>query len=856
MRWRNRLHWFLILFIFTTSYLSSAELESYVYREDFEKNNPVKFWTSSKKLPKPNITYTLEKNASSQGNQSLLVDVHIQGLKNQKKKWYYYLKIPLKSKPNLEGKLSFSMDIKISKESAKYVSLGLNLKYHPISSGVYAFNKISTFDEWTKIEQEDLALATLGHANNWIAKNLYGGELDSVGRGVESVVMLIKGRGAKHIQFHIDNLELRGTQLNHKKFITHTQRSWNHYLLSIKEEIRKIKKMRKALPPLTDISTTNLMPIERERYLLNKRYLLKIDALLAEIEERNEKKLYFKPQKVEALKRSIEVYQNNFNALKAKENLTLYKFPALKYYRLDGYNTPHLEKATSYKLRMTAGEYQSIAMLMQSNHHNETYRVETTDFESKNQNNISKKHLDLYIAKIWYQAGQRNTHRENKVLTQELLLKDETLLNVDLKTATNYLNVVDTQSGLEKYINISNPHKRFPKKDRVTFNDSRHLKPFKFDSAQHKLLWGIIHIPENTASGLYRTTILIKNTLGNIEKRIPIEVDVLPFTLEKSDLTYGLYYHGTINEHVKSISTYQKRSKQLEIELRDMKNHGVLYPTSYDGSVDKLEKLLKIREEIGFPKDKFYSLGVLTYQSNLAQRIKRFKKKLKEYGYADDSLYVYALDEATEEELVEEKEDLIIAQKADAKIFVAGHAYTHKYIGDLLDTFVYAGGALNRDAKKQVKDWHESKGEIFAYASPQVGVENPEVYRRNFGCKLWKEGFDGAMNYAYQKQYGDFWNDFDTDKRRSNYREEAFTYPTTNGIVGTVQWEGYRAAITDVRYLSTLRNLMNNVTVEDAEIKEMKHWLESIDCDLDLYQLREEMIDKILYLLKREKSIH
>lgn len=853
MSWTYKLPLFLIVFIFNTSYVYSAGLEPYAYTENFEKNNPMKFWTASKNLPKPVITYTLDQNISSVGRQSLFVDAKIEGLKNQKKKWYYYLKIPLKKKPNLEGVLSFSMDMKINKEDAKHVAVGLNLKYYPTSSGLYSFSKLSTFDEWTQIKQENLALATVNHANNWISKNLYAGKLDNVGRGIDCIVILIRGRGAKHLQFHIDNIEIKGTQSNAKAFRKNTKKSWDKYLSFIKNELKEIKKSREALSSLGDISKKNLTPIEMKRYLRNKKYLSKIDALLVDIQEKNENKLYLKPHEVEVLKQTIEFYKNNISSLKAKENLTLYAFPALKYYRLNGNNTPKLEKAKKYKLRMTAGEYQSVAMLMKANHNYDTYSVENTDFISENQKTISKNYLDWYIAKIWYQAGHKNTHRENKVLTQELLLKDETLVKVDFKSKTNYLKVMDNKLGREKYINISNPNKKFPKKNRITFNDSHILKPFTFDSTRHKLLWGIVHIPKYTSAGLYTTTIHIKNSLGIIEKSVPIEIEVLPFHLDPSKLTYALYYHGTVNEKVAGISTYQKTSKQLKLELTDMKNHGVLYPTSYDENVNKLDTLLSIKERIGFPKDRFYSLGILTYKSKLRQKIKAFKKKLKEYNYDDASLYVYALDEATEEELLEEKEDLQMAHRADAKVFVAGHAYTHKYVGDLLDTFIYTGGALNTDAKKQVKDWHDAQAEIFAYASPQVGVENPEVYRRNFGCKLWKEGFDGAMNYAYQKQYGDFWNDFDSDKRHSNYREEAFTYPTTNGIVGTIQWEGYREAITDVRYLSTLKNLINSVHIKDEEVLEVNRWLDSIDCTSDLYQLRERVIDKILYLLAREK---
>ena len=72
------------------------------------------------------------------------------------------------------------------------------------------------------------------------------------------------------------------------------------------------------------------------------------------------------------------------------------------------------------------------------------------------------------------------------------------------------------------------------------------------------------------------------------------------------------------------------------------------------------------------------------------------------------------------------------------------------------------------------------------YANPQGGVESPETYRRNFGILLWKSGYDGAMNYAYQHAFSHIWNDFD----HPGCRDHNFTYPVRNGIVSTKQWEG------------------------------------------------------------------
>jgi hypothetical protein len=56
------------------------------------------------------------------------------------------------------------------------------------------------------------------------------------------------------------------------------------------------------------------------------------------------------------------------------------------------------------------------------------------------------------------------------------------------------------------------------------------------------------------------------------------------------------------------------------------------------------------------------------------------------------------------------------------------------------------------------------------------------------------------MDYAYQHQTGgSLWNDFDDVQ----LRDHVFAYPTSNGVIDTVQWEGWRDGVDDTRFLAT-----------------------------------------------------
>ena len=133
---------------------------------------------------------------------------------------------------------------------------------------------------------------------------------------------------------------------------------------------------------------------------------------------------------------------------------------------------------------------------------------------------------------------------------------------------------------------------------------------------------------------------------------------------------------------------------------------------------------------------------------------------------------------------------------------------------------------------------------VFSYGNPQAGEEKPEKYRRNYGLVLLKEGYDGAMDYAYQHEFGHIWNDFDHKK----YRDHVFAYPTMNGVVDTIAWESFREGTYDVRYAATLLNVINN-TYDKKLGQKALWWYKRIDpYKNDLDEIRKEMIKWILKL--------
>ncbi|MGE5401795.1 MAG: T9SS type A sorting domain-containing protein [Ignavibacteriales bacterium] len=524
--------------------------------------------------------------------------------------------------------------------------------------------------------------------------------------------------------------------------------------------------------------------------------------------------------------------------------LDVYAMPATNVYNeLTGKNTPvGITAPTKMTARLCRGQFHSLSLFLQPHGTVNNVKFNWTDFQGTS-GTIPAKNLDISIVKFWYQAGYGSdlTEAKNKHLVQELLVKNDDLVKVDYSAQTNSLLVTRNSDGSQYYQNISDPGNAFPTND-VTVQDSPTLLPFTLDGSTNRQIWMNIHVPETAATGKYTAQISITSDQGSIAT-IPVEVEVLPFELDQSRVEHSIYYNGYADKWTKVPFTYTTKSpEQYKLEMQDLKDHGVLYPTTYQ-IIQNLDLDLQIRKEVGLPNDKLYTLGLITGNptsqsdlDNLKAQVKQWKDKIAQYGYKD--LYVYGIDEARGDLLTSQRPAWNAVHQAGAKVFVAGYYETYDAMGDILDVAI-----IQKDLKTdQAQKYHSKGNKVYSYSNPQCGQENPALYRRNYGLALWKAGYDGAMDYAYQKFYNSEWNDFDN----SRYREETFTYPTSNGLIGTIEWDGYRDGVNDLRFLSTLLNKIDAMKKAGQNVSDLQAWVNNIDPSQDLDQIRDQIIDKIL----------
>jgi hypothetical protein len=280
-----------------------------------------------------------------------------------------------------------------------------------------------------------------------------------------------------------------------------------------------------------------------------------------------------------------------------------------------------------------------------------------------------------------------------------------------------------------------------------------------------------------------------------------------------------------------------------------MITHGVANPTIYQRLDRKqLSDVLAIRERVGIVPDALYYLGTGTGNPTSVEGLRELRNRIK---YLMDipavnrfrETYVYAIDEARDEKLSSQQQAWSVVHGVGAKVFVAGYRGTFERIGSALDLLVLAG----RPRKDEILKFHAIGGKVFSYANPQTGPENPYVFRRNYGFDLWRNGYDGAMPYAYQDSMGFIWNDID----HSRWRDHVFAYPTVDGIIDTLAWEGFREGVDDVRYVTTLEKLLRHVDPSaDKKSADAKIFLDALreELPMDLDLVRRTIMEHILKL--------
>jgi hypothetical protein len=792
-------------------------LQPYRYTQDFETADPFEFWAA-------NGTYTthfkgLSSERSVSGERSFKFDVTLDTAT------YLYLNIPV-NVPN-EGQLRFSGSIWArTPGSGARASIGLNTVLtpcpyggtHRIYPGLYG-----PADGWVVQSIDDVVAGGLDNAESLLSRYCARAVPEDTGIWTNRIALFLGGSPGDRLTVYVDDLVLTGDVPDPEAYLAAVTPAWEAYTDRIQATTLRF----------ADAIATYTKPLT---YPPDADVLAQIRGRAAAIAQSLKARGHPHGAEFDELARHYDTLaylrvRTAWVEAHPGEGFIPYTRNPIADERILPEDLIHRHPARTVAVKACPGEHEPVSLIIHARTALTDVTVDVGDFAGERGERFSADRAEVRLVKCWYQAGEGNLVRQNKrILTPELLLKDDRLVAVDRVRQTNRLRV--DLSAVESYIDISSSDAVFP--DEAIFDDAPRLQPFDVPPYENRELWVTVSVPERTTPGIYSSTVKVAPADGPPQS-FSISMRVLPFTLPQPVIEHGIYYRGYVTSREPAgVGADVKTMAQYEREILNMKAHGISHPTFCFGAAKRIGDMLNVRVAAGLPTDRLYCMkcpGNPRSPDELARLktdLKTWIDRARAYGYGD--VYFYGRDCWTGDRLSSQRPAWKAVHEVGGKIFAACSSDAAERVGDLLDVPVLNG---HHRRPEQVAAWHQRGKRLFTHGKPQAGVENPWLYRDVFGIRLWTSGYDGVINYAYQHAFGHMWNDFD----HGRFRDHVFAYPTSNGLIDTVQWEGYREAIDDLRYLAVLQE------VDRRSEAEVRAWLSDlVAAGASSAQIREQMI--------------
>lgn len=498
--------------------------------------------------------------------------------------------------------------------------------------------------------------------------------------------------------------------------------------------------------------------------------------------------------------------------------------------------------------------------------------------------------VDLKVVKCWYQSGTAwHSYFKDptrRVLVPELLLNDENLVKVDHEKKDNYLRA-DYPEGSE-YLWMSFPGGIAPRPPLNILTepiaDSPTLLPVTLIAGECKQFWLTIKIPEKAKAGFYDGVITMKSK-GKTIGALKLTLRVLPFALPEPKTYYDLD-----REFIVSIYDYMEGQADLRLAggdkallkrqvvsmYKDMLNHNIRQFHLAQTDPDMLSFYFEAQKEAGVKFDQAFG-PYRGFTRALIQPVRAGKDIpaevwdpfVKRHNMIDEfrgknlpntQFYSFGGSEIGWKTL----DGTAKPAKNIADRGVSN--YVDMHLKNLIKAGAYNVDLFNtpydRNARfegEEARIAHALGLRLMSYASPHSGPENPDLIRRTHGLMLYKSDYDGVKQCGYKPKlwYSNCWNEF--GKPGQGYRIN-FIYPTREGVVDTLHWEGFREGIDDIRYATKLLQLARAaIATGDVDkryaAKKAMQYLGTLDWRAaDLNAARLEMINFILELQEMLKK--
>lgn len=508
---------------------------------------------------------------------------------------------------------------------------------------------------------------------------------------------------------------------------------------------------------------------------------------------------------------------------------------------------------------------------------------------------IPAESLNVRLVKRWYQSGNawvgyplQDTSR--RVLVPELLVNDPELVRVDHEKRENYLRL-DTPEGASyewiSYPEAGQVRKTFsvPHVGQMDFNhavapvnDAATLQPVSLAAGEARQFWVTVRLPGTAPAGTYTGTITLTAD-GNPAGAFILHAEVLPFNLPPPATYYdtGKPFHVIGTHHARMIvwralfaqagqtNVDARITQRLQREFENMRAHNLSHPSGPVYPQPDEETFLaelRMRKAAGLPLDPVFGgthavvdgwWNLLKDRTGYDEKFDSFKKRIdRVFAMVEEvaghrNIIFDAIDEGQQEQLEIQSDAWRYIHEKGGRIGATGWDLNFRLAAHSQDYHCWSG----KPTRERSALWHAVGAIVGSYAYPFSGPENPLLWRRNQGLVHYKANYDATLLYAYYEGAPNIWNDFIKSK---SYRNFCMVYPTRDGVIDTIAWEGFREGIDDIRYATLLKQLaeraVRSATLDSGEAgKRALAWLELLDAErADLDDARREMVGWILKL--------
>lgn len=491
---------------------------------------------------------------------------------------------------------------------------------------------------------------------------------------------------------------------------------------------------------------------------------------------------------------------------------------------------------------------------------------------------FSASQIDVRLVKCWFKGGTAwhsyFADPQLRTLVPELLLHDQNLVRVDVDKQENYVRVDYPDGSVYRWMSypsaLSGYHDVFNHATEPV-QDADKLLPFRLQAGQLQQFWVNLRVPKNAVAGLYRGKVIV-SAPGQAEFALELQLRVLPLLLPEAKTAYDLSkpFHSILY-NTSSIDYYRELldqdddsiEKQVFAELQNLHQHNAFQPLqNFDLDRDG-RRQLELLKKAGMRTDEvFYKSQVINWQDiyqyeNLGNRLPETRLQALKKRVQAEKMFVENILGACRLYGIGWDEPGMLTLRSQQPLFAILHELglstystakkSHQIHAGFNEDAVNLSGTVDRETARA---WHAMGSKVFAYANPHTGPENPDLIRRTHGFKLYKSDYDGTANYRYYGYRSNIWNDFTNPSFRIR-----FVYPTRNGVIDTMHWEAFRAALDDIRYATALQELAakaiarGDMPARYAGRKALRFLALMQEDEDDLNEVRLECIRHILGLM-------